>query len=730
MDGVPQQQTASNNHVSYVPQQASQWLIPRKPVDSVYEVFQCINCRAILSDSTAHVIKRDDTNMLVVSGIVGNSVIIYEDLVSIYPDGPFKGRHYYSIYCVCQNIVGKLFLEAPHQYALDRSAIKCYRLGVLSHGRMKRYHNEIENHAKDDRPDLKRQHTEITLPPIPFNSHGQLMKATDQRLEAINSDQQHLSELSLQSYSQINPGNGSLQNDSLLSEEFQRLNAQQEQSQRIELVMSTSNEQMLMQNARYQTPIMTTLADLNVGEVLETPTQHGKGESEETASEGSSPVSASRNGESPRLYRCPKAPFCSKVYKNPGGLKYHLQSGTHEIETEGAADKIRDFGQTRMEGNGNENGPGGMVAVAESETIKMMSLEEISSKQEKKVNGVPTNSESGHSAAGSLASPPMTYHDVICTHLYNIGFVSGIYSDFTLRIQPTNSNSSNYIPEGTAFKLHRIIVSRSPYLSSLLSDAEMRGDGSFRYAVPLDLTIPVGDPNLTAEGLSIALGHLYASFSLNTLTQVTSPTPGHRSAFLRSVLAAANLLHLVDLAQLATNLIKSDISRNTVIDYCLFANQPEWGGNYAQFSQEIRDAVFGYLCRGVVRELSDKIGPVWSSREGESYKELVKLFAELPFEWLKKVAESKAFEVPSDMERYYFSKEIIQLRASTKNSQSPLVAGEENVLISFGAHKTGASGVTILRKATKTQQGNGMQSTNSNYSGFGGPERKVWKAQH
>ncbi|KAJ1530009.1 hypothetical protein HK096_009014 [Nowakowskiella sp. JEL0078] len=341
-----------------------------------------------------------------------------------------------------------------------------------------------------------------------------------------------------------------------------------------------------------------------------------------------------------------------------------------------------------------------------------------------------SHSENGQSTNGSISAPQMTYHDMICTHIYNAGFAQGIYSDLVLRIQPTSSNSQ--IPEGTAFKLHRIIVMRSPYLASLLSDAEMRGDGSFRYGMPLDITIPMNDPNMTPEGILVALGHLYASFSHASLTSGTSPTPGHRSILLRSVLAAANLFHLADLAQHATDLMKSDISRSTVIEYCQFANQPEWGGNYGTWSQDIRDYVFSYLCRGVVKEISEKIAPVWSNREGEAYKELVMLFSNLPFEWLKKVVESKAFEVPTDVERYHVAKEIIQVRAAARGPQSSLVAGEENVLISFGAHKTGASGVTILRKAPKHV--NGIQpSTPNGYGinggGFGGSERKVWKAQ-
>lgn len=171
-----------------------------------------------------------------------------------------------------------------------------------------------------------------------------------------------------------------------------------------------------------------------------------------------------------------------------------------------------------------------------------------------------------------------------------------------------------------------------------------------RYQPIVSLTIPAHDPNLTPDGLSIAFGHLYASYP-HSLLASTDGAPGHRSALLRSVLCAANLLQLSDLASLATEQIKADISRTTVLEYCLYVSQSEFGGSYGSFSQEIREAVLNYLTKGVVKDAAEQFGPIWGNREGEAYKELVRTFAELPFEWLKKVVESKSFEVPGEMER-------------------------------------------------------------------------------
>ena len=92
-----------------------------------------------------------------------------------------------------------------------------------------------------------------------------------------------------------------------------------------------------------------------------------------------------------------------------------------------------------------------------------------------------------------------------------------------------------------------------------------------------------------------------------------------------------------------------------------------------------------------------KLGPrVWRKDE-EQYNTLVSLFAELPFEWLKKIIESQSFEVPSDMERWMndlssrfaLAKQIIALRTEKKNLEKSRDKSEENVLLAFGSGSSG-----------------------------------------
>ncbi|RKO82848.1 hypothetical protein BDK51DRAFT_11308, partial [Blyttiomyces helicus] len=300
---------------------------------------------------------------------------------------------------------------------------------------------------------------------------------------------------------------------------------------------------------------------------------------------------------------------------------------------------------------------------------------------------------------------PPTHHDMVCAHLYHNGFIQGLYSDLVVRLQPVPPAPAIGTPEGFAnFTIHRIIAIRSPYLHARLREMETNGEFYHHSGMPT-ITILSNDPNMTAPGLTIAIGHLYGSYShTHLLNPDPSLSPAQWTAHLRSVLAASHLLQLPDLASFATGQLKTALSRATVLDCCLFVSQPEWGGSYAAWSRELREAVFVFLSKGIVREIQEAVGgggTVWGSRDGEGYRELVAAFAQLPFEWLKKVVESRAFEVPSDMERFTFAKEVIALRSSKKKPTATLLAGEENVLLSFGGAggKTGGSGVTIVRKA-------------------------------
>ncbi|KAI9344814.1 hypothetical protein DFJ73DRAFT_839778 [Zopfochytrium polystomum] len=393
----------------------------------------------------------------------------------------------------------------------------------------------------------------------------------------------------------------------------------------------------------------------------------------------------------------------------------------------------------------------------------------------------------GMNASSNDPSAPQSTtssHDVLASHLYHLGFVQGWFSDLHIRVQgfsgsaspsggswpqlssgngPVKSNASDpstadvgsappngasngspagasqtslfnhsfnsaQFQDGVLFKLHKIVAIRSPYLASLIQESEVRRPENF--SGPTEIVLPISEPNLTPEGLSIAFGHLYANYSHGILSGIhTQPNPDvidvptvhRRSAVLRGVLLAASLLQLSDLAAAATEFIRQDLTRLSAPQYCRFVSQPpvlpatptgssgqaDASASAALSSRmsEIREALYAFLSRGLVRELVKRYGvPIkWGSKDHESYRELVSAFADLPFEWLKRVVESKDdFEVPSDMERFSFAKDVVSLRAKQKQQNpSLLLAGEENVLLAFGGGKAGGSGVTIVRKAPK-----------------------------
>jgi predicted metalloprotease with PDZ domain len=65
-------------------------------------------------------------------------------------------------------------------------------------------------------------------------------------------------------------------------------------------------------------------------------------------------------------------------------------------------------------------------------------------------------------------------HDGICSHLYQNGYLKGLYADLIVRMQFQNQTkqAQQSSIDGIMFKLHRIIAVRSPLLQKLLADQD------------------------------------------------------------------------------------------------------------------------------------------------------------------------------------------------------------------------------------------------------------------
>ncbi|KAJ3338585.1 hypothetical protein HDU93_009362 [Gonapodya sp. JEL0774] len=320
----------------------------------------------------------------------------------------------------------------------------------------------------------------------------------------------------------------------------------------------------------------------------------------------------------------------------------------------------------------------------------------------------------------------------------SFGDQAGHFSDLVLRFQGPQ------VSQDTAFRLHRIVVAQSPYIAQVLSQNQYE-------PAPLDIVAQVVDPHITQEGLHLALAHLYGSYSLPLLA-APHPDTRRRSALLRSALASACLLHLPDLASHAAELCKSDIHRDSVTDYCAFVTSDAARG-YGPWARELRDSVTQYLCRDAAKEAKERVGSslgVWEEgTQGEAYRELVGVFAELPFDWLKRIVESRAFDCPLDMDRwaivgqndattslthhrirfsatghcllvsprrFNFAKEVVTARVRLHRARP----NEENVLLAFGGKAQGQANVAIVRRVKTAPTVQGQANGNA--------ERKVWKA--
>lgn len=281
-----------------------------------------------------------------------------------------------------------------------------------------------------------------------------------------------------------------------------------------------------------------------------------------------------------------------------------------------------------------------------------------------------------------------THNDIICSSLYSNGYVKGLYSDLILRI-----HSTNLTMDGIHFKIHKLLALKSPLLASYLTGES-------------EIHLTLNDNNLTPEGLGIAIGHLYASYSSSILvSSLSGSSEIARAKLLKSVLSAASVLRLADLQHLVTSLITADICMENVLEYV----------DLEEISADISIKIFEFLTRGVFSKLEN----AWDKSK-ENHNVLVSLFAKLPFELLKKVVESKEFQVPSDMERFSFAKRVVSVRSEEKLSTS-----EENVLLSFGL-KESKSGVTLVRKAGKNLAKKSFVQSNNLLNPLS--ERKIWKA--
>ncbi|KAJ6455726.1 hypothetical protein C8R45DRAFT_1035490 [Mycena sanguinolenta] len=283
------------------------------------------------------------------------------------------------------------------------------------------------------------------------------------------------------------------------------------------------------------------------------------------------------------------------------------------------------------------------------------------------------SSHSGH-ANGFLLD---RHNAEIVNHLYQTGFQNGNYADTVLHVHQGHV---------VTYRLHAIILSRSPFLAHLMSTSPP-GNGN---VIHLNLE---RDPEVTHEGFAAALGYLYSSASLALIHEKNC----------RAVLASAHLLGGMDeLCSYSYDACRRSISVDTIEEWLQFIDTlpPSSDGTttpdltqtsiFGPYGQRLRDDVFNFLVVTLPQSLD--IHPDSAKSGGNGRDMLLQIFSRVPFDLFKTAMESQAFEIGSDQTRFKFAKDAIDIR-----KRGIARGAEETVVLS----NFGGSAIHITRKLKK-----------------------------
>ncbi|KXN82572.1 BTB/POZ domain-containing protein 2 [Leucoagaricus sp. SymC.cos] len=298
----------------------------------------------------------------------------------------------------------------------------------------------------------------------------------------------------------------------------------------------------------------------------------------------------------------------------------------------------------------------------------------------------PASPSSAYPANGYPQAPfPQNSHnEEIVNHLYHSGFQTGNYADTILHVHQN------------VYRLHAIMLSRSPYLAHLMSTSPQTSGQRVIY-VNLEQ-----EPEVTQEGFAIALGYLYSSVSMSMI----------QASNARAVLAAGCLLGgMEDLCAFAYDVCRRSLSVETIDQWLLFVNSIPSSGDgsgtpdlpqssvFGLYAQKLRDDVFQFLV--TLPDILENTPPQDASSgsvASNARDVLLQVYSRVPFELFKSAVESPMFRIGSDQARFKFAKDAIDLR---KRGISRGSGAEETVVLAFGGGNFGGSAVHVTRKLRK-----------------------------
>jgi len=311
-----------------------------------------------------------------------------------------------------------------------------------------------------------------------------------------------------------------------------------------------------------------------------------------------------------------------------------------------------------------------------------------SSKGQNATNGYSNEQLTAVAEPDHHTQAALSHGSRLIPHLYESGFQRGNYSDQAVRVG------------NAVFKLHGIILSRSPYLVHLMSTSPYQGI----VYIPLEQYSGV-----TLEAISIALGWLYSYDALAQLTYANA----------RATLAAACLLGgMEDLCAHALAVCRESINVETISDWLSWidalhgpaapstpstssvstpisatpppAQEIPMSTVYGPYAQILRDDVFDFLTATLPTQLQAA-----ADEGGEEPTEvLLGVFATASFETFKSAIESPKFIIGSgDHDRFRFAKAAIARRKEFVGRDV-----EETVVLAVGE---GRSNVHVTRKTRR-----------------------------
>ncbi|KAI8335197.1 hypothetical protein BC941DRAFT_431526 [Chlamydoabsidia padenii] len=245
---------------------------------------------------------------------------------------------------------------------------------------------------------------------------------------------------------------------------------------------------------------------------------------------------------------------------------------------------------------------------------------------------------------------PQTY----CNYLYQVGFLQGNFSDITVSVPSI----------GKSFTLHSLILSRSPYLYQRLMQLE--NDAT---VIELDYK------GVMAESFHTIFTHLYRPLTHQDMLFLMNEKP----QLYLELIGLADYLEL-PLKELLMHVILTLGFNNEAMRWVHYL-QP-YAESTRMWVKTLDDRLLQYLTRGLSTQLeafstSVKMsgGVVIGKNPTHGYMtsktiplrgmtDLAKLYATLPWIYLKRCLEHPDLPVQDTIHRYFFTKKVLQLRSA------------------------------------------------------------------